>query len=992
MSGQRQRLAGGGLVDRSRTIPFFFDGKPYAGHPGDTLASALLANGVRLMGRSFKYHRPRGLLSAGPEEPNALVELRSGARREPNTRATVIELFEGLEANSQNRWPSLGFDLMAVNQLFAPFFAAGFYYKTFMWPAAFWEKLYEPLIRRAAGLGRAPLAADPDPYEKAWAFCDVLVIGAGPAGLMAALAAARSGARVILADEDFQPGGRVLAERQGLDGLAGSDWAARCLAELGAHPECRVMPRTTVFGVFDDGIYGALERVSDHLPVPPPHQPRQRLWRIAARRTVLATGSLERPILFGDNDTPGVMLAGAVRSYLNRFAVAAGQRAVVFTDNDDGWRTAADLRAAGVEVAALVDPRDGSRTAALAAAQPGLRVLRGTVDRACGFQRVSSVDVTVEGRRTRIGCDLLAVSGGWTPTLHLASHHGHRPRWDEARALFLPDRLPPGMQVAGAANGDFTLQEALASGQRAGIEAAQELGFTATAAALPTVEAAESAAREVLWQSPTARGKCFVDFQNDVTREDVALAAQEGYQSVELLKRYTTLGMATDQGKTSSVAAIALLAQATGRPIAGTGTTTFRPPYTPVALGALTGPYRGLHFRPTRRTAAHAWWARRGASFIETGPWLRAQYFLEPGEADDWFAPTVREVRAVRERVGICDVSTLGKIDLQGPDAARFLDRLYANTLSTLAVGRARYGVMLREDGFVMDDGTVARLGDERYLITTTTANAVSVYQHMHFCHQVLWPDLDVQFVSVTEQWAQFSVAGPHSRTLLQRIADPGQDISDAAFPYLAAGEFRVLGGVRGRLFRISFSGERAYEIAVPASHAEALLDALFAKGEDLGLAPYGLEALSVLRIEKGHPAGAELSGQTTAADLGLAKLVSVKKDFIGAVMARRPALLDPTRPRLVGLTPIHPEDRLHGGAQFVPIGVTASAEHNEGYMTSVAYSPVLGHWIGLGLLTRGHERLGERIRACDPLRGREVIVEVCSPHFLDPQGDRLRG
>ncbi|MFM7273650.1 MAG: 2Fe-2S iron-sulfur cluster-binding protein, partial [Gammaproteobacteria bacterium] len=732
---------------------------------GDTLASALLANGVRLFGRSFKYHRARGLLSAGPEEPNALVELRTGARREPNTRATTIELFEGLQAQSQNRWPSLGLDLMAVNQLFSPFFAAGFYYKTFMWPAAFWEKLYEPMIRRAAGLGRAAQAADPDHYEKAWAFCDVLVIGAGPAGLMAALAAARTGARVTIADEDPRPGGRLLAERFGVDGLAGPAWVDRCLAELGALPEVRVMPRTTVFGVFDDGVYGALERVSDHLPEPPAHQPRQRLWRIAAGRTVLAAGSLERPIVFGDNDKPGVMLAGAVRSYLNRFAVAPGRRAVVFTDNDDGWRTVADLQASGLDVAAVVDPREPGRTAALQTAHPGVRVLRGAVDRARGFQSLRSVEVSGPGGRERIACDLLAVSGGWTPTLHLCSHKGHRPRWDAERSLFLPDGLPDGMGVAGAANGEFTLAEALASGQRAGREAAEALGFdTGSAPPLPAVEQPESAAREVLWQSPGARGKCFVDFQNDVTREDVALASQEGFTSVEHLKRYTTLGMATDQGKTSNVAAIALLAQATGRPIGQTGTTTFRPPYTPVALGAFTGPYRGLHFRPTRRTAGHYWWARRGARFIETGPWLRAQYFLQPGEADDWFAPTMREVRAVRERVGVCDVSTLGKIDLQGPDAARFLDRLYANTLSTLAVGRTRYGVMLREDGFVMDDGTVARLGPERYLITTTTANAVGVFQHMHFCHQVLWPELDVQFASVTEQWAQFSVAGPRSR------------------------------------------------------------------------------------------------------------------------------------------------------------------------------------------------------------------------------------
>ncbi len=983
MSLQPNRLATGGLADRSKPLSFRFDGREYSGYAGDTLASALLASGVKLFGRSFKYHRPRGLFSAGPEEPNALVELRTGARREPNTRATVVELYEGLEAHSQNRWPSLAVDVQALNGLFAPLFGAGFYYKTFMWPAAFWEKLYEPLIRRAAGLGRAAVLPDPDHYEKCWSFCDVLVVGAGPAGLMAALTAGRAGARVILADEDFAPGGRCLAEQQPIDGDSGANWVTRTLAELRSLPEVQLLPRTTVFGCFDHGAYGAVERVSDHLATPPPLQPRQRLWRIAARRVVLASGAIERAPVFADNDRPGVMLAGAVRSYINRFAVCPAKRAVVFTDNDDGWRTAQDLRAAGAEVVAVIDPRERSP------ASPGLRHLRGVVSRACGGQTLQSVEISTGGTRERLHCDLLAVSGGWMPSLHLASHRGERPRWDEARGIFLPERLPGDMAVAGAANGEFTLAEALAAGQRAGIDAALALGFRVALGALPAT-GPESAAREALWQVPGARGKAFVDLQNDVTTSDIYLARQEGFTSVEHLKRYTTLGMATDQGKTSGVSGIALLAASTGRSIAATGTTTFRPPYTPVALGALAGPHRGREFRPTRLTPSHGWAERRGAVFVEAGEWLRAQYFPLPGEKD-WLESVTREATAVRKAVGVCDVSTLGKIDVQGPDALVLLERVYANKLGSLTVGRARYALMLREDGIVMDDGTVARMAPDRYFITTTTANAGAVWQHMQYCHQVLWPELDAQLCSVTEQWAQFAVAGPRSRELLERIVDPGQDLSNSAFPYLAAGMLNVLGGVRGRLYRLSFSGELAYEIAVPATHGEALVEALFSAGADLDVTPYGTETLGVLRIEKGHPAGGELSGQTTAHDLGLGRLLAPDKDYIGAVLAQRAALRATSRARLVGIKPVNRSERLYSGAHFIAVGAEATAAHDAGYVTSVVFSPALGHWIGLGLLANGPARHGEQLRACDPLRGRETHVEVCDPVFFDTEGGRLR-
>ena len=960
----------GGQIDRSKTLRFSFDGVNYTGHPGDTLASALLANNVRLMGRSFKYHRPRGVISAGSEEPNAIVELRTGARQEPNTRATVIELFDGLQAQSQNRWPSLKFDAMAINDRLSPFFAAGFYYKTFMWPAAFWEKIYEPIIRRAAGLGSLSKQDDPDDYDKGFLHCDLLIIGAGPAGLSAALTAGRAGARVILADEDFRMGGRLNAETLDVGGAAGADWAVNVVLELSTMQNVRLMPRTTVLGAFDHGIYSAVERVSDHLATPLPGKPRQILWRIYTKRTILAAGATERPIAFENNDRPGIMLAGALRAYANRWGVAVGEKVAVFTNNDDGLRTVSDLKAKGLNVT-LIDARKGDEVID-SAGRLGLKSI--TVRRGNGQTETLQVSA-------------LGVSGGWNPNLNIASNHRGRPIWDDQICAFLPaPESIAGMTCVGAAAGAMSTHAALTMGATHAIAALAELGIAATA----DVPKAEDAPLNLTpaWYVHSGKGRAWVDQQNDVTVKDVKLAKQEGFVSVEHLKRYTTLGMATDQGKTGNVLGLAVMAELTGKTIPQTGTTIYRPPYTPVAMGALGGRARGHDFKPTRQTPSHKWATEQGAIFVEVGYWLRTQWLPRAGETT-WRQSVDREVLQTRKSAGICDVTTLGKIDIQGTDAGLFLDRVYANTFGTLAVGKVRYGLMLREDGMVMDDGTTARMGQNEYVMTTTTANAVPVFRHLEYCRQVLWPDLDVQLISTTEAWAQYSVAGPNARKLLEKLVD--QDISDAAFPYMACAPITVQ-GTRARLFRISFSGERAYEIAVPTRYGDAMIRGLIEAGREFDAVVYGTEALGVMRVEKGHVAGNELNGQSSALNMGLGKMVSRKKDSIGMVLSQREGMTAPNGYRLVGVKPVDPAQPLTAGAHFLAKGAEAVAANDCGWLTSVVYSPHLGHSIGLGYLKSGDSRKGERLRSVNLLAKTDVEVEIVSPHFFDPEGERLRG
>jgi heterotetrameric sarcosine oxidase alpha subunit len=969
-----KRLAYGGRIDRSNSISLTFEGRNIPAFAGDTFASALLAADQTLIGRSFKYHRPRGILTAGVEEPNALVELGQRAYLEPNTPVTTIEAALNLTAAAQNAWPSLRFDIGAANGMLSRFLGAGFYYKTFIGPfygTRFWM-LCEGFIRRAAGMGRATTETDPDHYEKINAYCDRLIIGGGPAGLAAALAAGNAGESVILVEQDFTLGGGLLSNAAT---GPGADWLRDIESQLEALPNIRILRRTTGFGAYDGNVWGLVERI----PPTAAALPRQRYWLVRTKAATLATGALERPLVFAGNDKPGVMMAGAVRQYLNRYAVLCGQTIVICTNNDSAHALARDLARAGATVS-LCDmrqtlPDDISRPTVDAGVT--LRVGYGVVG-AKGAGRVKSAliaKIDANGQAVDPAqshpCDLIAMSGGWTPTLHLWSQRYGKPVFRTDLDAFIPDAArSPDITCVGAIIGTAETADCIA--QAGGKFAVSEH---------PTAWPRDLLAVHVLThQDGSTKGKAFVDFQHDVKLADIDQAHAEGYVSVEHLKRYTTSGMAADQGKTSNLNAMARMAMLRGLDVPSVGSTTFRPPYTPVSIGALVGHDHGPHFTPTRRSPIHHWHVEHGAKMTEAGAWMRPWYYPQSGE--NLRAAYIREAAHVRDKVGIVDVSTLGKIAVQGPDAAEFLNRTYANDFKTLAPGRLRYGVMLRDDGMVMDDGATACLGDGDYFMSTTTANAAKVLARAELLLQTDWCDLRCHVTTVTDQWAAIAIAGPNARAVLQAVST-GADLSPEALPNNHFTQITI-NATPCRLHRMSYSGELAYEIYIPARHGRAVWQVLINQGGAHGLQPYGTEAMGALRIEKGHVAGAEIEGRTAINDLGLA---SSKKPFIGSVLRNRPVLISAARPSLVGL-------RMQGETAAKPGALlfakdTEAKGHGQGWVSSTTYSPALGCNIALAMLANGADRIGETIRVVSPVDRLDVLAEVCSSHFFDPKGVR---
>ncbi|GGH21036.1 sarcosine oxidase subunit alpha [Alsobacter metallidurans] len=987
------RTAAGGHVDRARAIPFTFDGKSYTGHAGDTLASALLANGVALMGRSFKYHRPRGVLGAGAEEPNALVSVsRGGGRFTPNLRATQVELYEGLVAESQNRWPSLAVDVGEVNNLVPPgVFSAGFYYKTFMAPAGAWKGVYEPFIRKAAGLGVVPREPDPDHYTHRYAFCDVLVVGAGAAGLAAALAASEGGARVIVADENPAMGGGLLDEPDlAIDGQPAAAWAAQAVATLVARTNVTLLTRTQAFGYYAQNFVGLAQRLTDHLAALPAHAPRERMWKLRAGRVVLATGAIEQPLVFPDNDRPGIMLAGAARTYLNRYGVKPGDHAVVFTVDDSGYAAALDLARAGVAIAAVVDVRpEPGEAAALAANAAALRVLSASViTGTSGRLRVSGAEIGKVGPDgtvrpvERIACDCVLMAGGWVPAVHLFSQSRGKLRFDDARGIYLPGEPAQAQLSVGACNGAFGIAAALAEGFAAG-----------GAGAAPAVSG-EIAPMGGGFQGAVPhhrdpqKVKAFVDFQNDVTAKDIRLAVREGFRSIEHVKRYTTNGMATDQGKTSNMNGLAIAAGALDKPVPQVGLTTFRAPYTPVTFGSFAGHSRDHLFDPVRKTATHAWAQANGAVFEDVGLWKRAWYFPKPGET--MHAAVARECRTVRDTGGVFDASTLGKIEVVGPDAAEFMNRLYTNPWTKLEPGRCRYGLMLNEQGFVIDDGVIGRLAPDRFHVTTTTGGAPRVLAHMEDYLQTEFTDLKVWLTSTTEQWAVIAVQGPNARRVLQPLVD-GIDISREAMPHMSLREGRIC-GVPTRLFRVSFTGELGFEVNVPADHGLAAWEAIWAESQRYGMAAYGTESMHVLRAEKGFIiVGQETDGTVTPNDLGLDWAIGkLKPDFVGKRSLTRPDMLKADRKQLVGLLTADPAAVLEEGAQITAEATPIRGRPALGHVTSSYASPAAGRSIAMALVAGGRARMGETVFI--PMPAGPIAAQVCEPIFHDKDGSRLDG
>jgi sarcosine oxidase subunit alpha len=1000
---QKNRLQSGGRVDRTKPVSFTYNGKKYQGFAGDTLASALLANGVDLVGRSFKYSRPRGIVAAGAEEPNAIMQIgATEATQVPNVRATQQELFDGLVAGSTNGWPNVETDLMGlVGKVGGKMMPPGFYYKTFMFPQSMWET-YEQFIRKAAGLGRSPKEYDPDIYDNINQHCDVMIVGAGPAGLAAALVAARGGARVIIADEQNEFGGSLLSSKETIDGKAGSAWVNEVVKELATYKDVQMLPRSTVNGYHDHNFLTIHQRCTDHIADRAPNgQVRQRMHRVRAKWVVLATGAHERPLVFGNNDVPGCMVASAVSTYINRYGVVPGNELVLMTSNDNAYRTALDWHDAGRKVVAIVDSRrNPSGDLVSAARDRGINIIAGSgVIEAHGSKRVQEVSVAslsedgsrVTGSVQKLRADTVASSGGWSPVVHLSCHTGSRPVWKDEVIGFVPGATVQQQLIAGSISGDFTTEGALSQGIKAAQEALSKLGKAAPEMAVPktdkVVQGKPMALFHIPHSKPTSQApKQFVDYQNDVTAAGIELACREGFESIEHVKRYTAMGFGTDQGKLGNINGMAIAAKFLNQSIPETGTTIFRPNYTPITFGAIAGRNCGELFDPKRYTAMHKWHVEHGAKFEDVGQWKRPWYFPKPGES--MHEALNRECVATRESVGILDASTLGKIDIQGKDAREFLGRVYSNAWAKLPVGKCRYGLMLKEDGMVFDDGVTSCLGDNHFLMTTTTGGAAGVLNWLELYHQTEWPELEVYFTSVTDHWSTMTISGPNSRKLLEELTDA--DVSKEAFPYMDWKPMEVA-GVPARVFRISFTGELSYEINVQANYGLHVWEKLFEHGAKYNLTPYGTETMHILRAEKGFIiAGQDTDGSVHPYDLGMGWAVSMNKpfSFIGKRGMGREDCVRKDRKQLVGIKTIDPNVVLPEGAQGVFDPSAPIPMPMVGHITSSYWSANLGRSIAMGFVKGGLDKMGEKVYY--PLSdGRVVEAEICSPIFLDPKGER---
>ncbi len=992
------RVAGKGRLSPAKTAAFTFDGKNYNAMEGDTLASALLANGIHLVGRSFKYHRPRGILGAGPEEPNALMGIaRDNARFQPNVRATCQEVFDGMIATSQNRFPTLEFDIGAVNDGLGRFFPAGFYYKTFMWPRSAWEKIYEPVIRKAAGLGASPTEEDPDHYANRFAHCEILVIGGGASGLTAAKTAAKSGKRVMIVDENALMGGGLLSDATvTIDKKSGADWAADTIAELEAMDNVTVLSRTTAFGYYNHNMVTLAQRVSEHMARPDPDLPRERMWQVRADRVILATGAIERHLVFADNDRPGIMIASAAGTYLNQYGVKPGSNVAVYTSCDSAWPVAFDLKQAGVNVPAIIDIRQNPDDVLLArAAELGIRVLKGhAVTGTSGRLRVKSIDVEpVNGVSAEtIAVDCLLMSGGWTPSVHLFSQSRGRVRFDDETGTFLPDIYMEDCTSVGCCNGTFDMEAALEEAAAAALEASKLVGGKAIKARVSKVANGVSMTGFYTGSCKSAGPddftKAFVDFQNDVTAKDIRLAVREGFQSIEHVKRYTTTGMASDQGKMSNMHGLAIAAEMLNKPIPEVGLTTFRSPYTPVTFGTLVEHNTGELFDVTRRTPMYDWAEQNGAVFEDVGNWKRAWYFPKPGE--DMHAAVNRECKMTRGAAGIFDASTLGKIEVVGPDAVKFMNMMYTNPWDKLGVGRCRYGIMCREDGFIYDDGVIARIEENRFHVTTTTGGAPRVLNMMEDYLQTEFPEWKVWLTSTSEQWAVIAVQGPKAREIIEPLVE-GIDLSAEAMPHMSMRNGKIA-GVPTRLMKVSFTGEAGFEINLPADYGQAVWDAIWNRGAPMGLTPYGTEAMHVMRAEKGYIiVGQDTDGTVTPQDAAVGWAIGKNKtDFVGIKGLQRPDLVAKGRRQLVGLKTLDPKVVLEEGAQVVDDPNHPVPMPMIGFVTSSYWSECLDHSIAMGVIENGHSRMGETVHI--PMPDEIIKAEICSPVFYDKEGGKING